>query len=169
MQISQLRRQEMEAVRVRLGIQSFVTYDFPDGSLVRHEAALQKRLAGEIAEFKPDCIFCPFPADGHPDHQACSIAVAEAASGVGWKGTVLAYEVWSTLWPNAAVDISTVAAEKDALIRCYASQIADRDYATAILSLNRYRALQHKVDYAEAFHCCTPEQFKCLTDTLNEV
>jgi LmbE family N-acetylglucosaminyl deacetylase len=169
MQLRALRLHEMETVRARLGVQSFAIYDLPDGSLVKHEAELEKLLVSEIAGFKPDCIFCPFPADGHPDHQACSIALAQAVCASDWKGTVLAYEVWSTLWPNVAVDISRVAMEKDALIRCYASQMEDRDYATAALSLNRYRGLQHKLEYAEAFHWCSAEQFKRLADTLNEV
>ena len=80
---------------------------------------------------------------------------------------MLAYEVWSTLWPNMAVDIGTVAVEKARLIRMYASQMGDRDYAAAVLGLNRYRGMQHRVELAEAFHRCDAAQFRALTACLD--
>jgi Mn-containing catalase len=80
---------------------------------------------------------------------------------------VLAYEVWSTLWPNLAIDIGTVAEAKARLIRLYVSQMNDRDYAEAILGLNRYRGLQHRVAFAEAFHRCDAAQFRRLTACLD--
>ena len=53
-----------------------------------------------------------------------------------------------------AIDIGAVAVEKARLIRMYASEMGDRDYAAAVLGLNRYRGMQHRVELAEAFHRC---------------
>ena len=164
-----IRRAEMTLAAAALGLESVEELGFPDGSLVKHEDAIAARLAGEIASFRPTEVFCPFPVDGHADHQACAIAVAAAAQQADWQGDVVAYEVWSTLWPNLAIDIGSVADQKAALIRLYASQMGDRDYVSAILGLNLYRGLAHRVAHAEAFHRCTPAQFAMLTACLDRV
>jgi LmbE family N-acetylglucosaminyl deacetylase len=168
-QIRSIRQAEMSRATALLGIGSVVQLGFPDSALVRHEDAIAHRLAHELRDFAPTQVFCPFPVDGHADHQACALAVGAAAALAGWTGDVVAYEVWSTLWPNMAVDIGAVASTKAELIRCYASQMENRDYASAILGLNRYRGLQHRVDHAEAFHRCTPAQFRALTACLERI
>lgn len=162
-----IRRAEMRRVCERLELGSVAELGFPDGSLVRHERAIALRLADELQTFRPSQVLCPFPADGHADHQAAALAFAHATRLAGWRGEVLAYEVWSTLWPNMAVDIGAVADEKAALIRLYASQMSDRDYAAAVLGLNRFRGMQHRVDFAEAFHRCDAAQFRQLTARLD--
>jgi len=164
-----LRRAEMLRAREVLAPDSIAEFDFPDGSLVRHEAAIAARLVDELATFAPTQVLCPFPVDGHADHQACALAFAAATAAAGWQGEVLAYEVWSPLWANVAFDIGTVAEAKRALIGLYASQMADRDYASAMLGLNRYRGLQHRVSFAEAFHRCTPAQFRRLSACLDRL
>jgi LmbE family N-acetylglucosaminyl deacetylase len=47
---------------------------FADGSLMSHEAAIASRLAEELRTFRPAQVLCPFPADGHADHQATAAA-----------------------------------------------------------------------------------------------
>jgi LmbE family N-acetylglucosaminyl deacetylase len=162
-----LRRTEMMKVRDVLALGSVVELGFADGSLINHEAAIASRLAEELRTFRPAQVLCPFPADGHADHQATAVALALATKLAGWHGEVLAYEVWSTLWPNMAVDIGTVAVEKARLIRMYASEMGDRDYAAAVLGLNRYRGMQHRIELAEAFHRCDAGQFRALTACLD--
>jgi N-acetylglucosamine malate deacetylase 1 len=167
--VSAARRAELAQVAPALGLESVVELGFPDGALVRHEAAIAARLAEQIAAFAPTQIVAPFPFDAHADHQACALAVGVAMHATNWAGEVLGCEVWSALWPNLAVDIGSVADEKARLIRLYASQMADRDYAGAILGLNRYRGLPHRVEFAEAFHRCTPAQWRELTACLERV
>ena len=157
----------MQQVEAALSLASVVELGFPDGALVRHEHAIAERLAEELKTFKPEQVFCPFPVDAHADHQASALAFALATELTGWQGEVLAYEVWSTLWPNTAIDIGGVAEAKARLIRFYASQMGDRDYAEAILGLNRYRGLQHRVTFAEAFHRCDAAQFRRLAACLD--
>jgi LmbE family N-acetylglucosaminyl deacetylase len=161
------RRAEMMKVREVLAIGSIVELDFADGSLMSHEDAIASRLAEELRAFRPDQVLCPFPADGHADHQSTAVALAAATQLSDWDGEVLAYEVWSTLWPNMAVDIGAVADEKARLIRMYVSEMGDRDYAAAVLGLNRYRGMQHRVELAEAFHRCDAAQFRALTACLD--
>jgi len=162
-----IRRAEMMKVRDVLTLGSVVELGFAAGSLMNHEAAIAARLAEELRTFRPAQVLCPFPADGHADHQATAVALGIATRLAGWQGEVLAYEVWSTLWPNMAVDIGAVAAEKARLIRMYASEMGDRDYAAAVLGLNRYRGMQHRVELAEAFHRCDAVQFRALTACLD--
>lgn len=167
--VAAARRAEMAQVTPAFGLESVVELGFPDGALVRHEAAIAARLAAQIDAFAPAQIFVPFPFDGHADHQACALAAGAAMDLANWAGDVLAYEVWAALWPNLAIDIGSVAEEKARLIRLYASQMADRDYAAAILGLNRYRGLQHRIEFAETFHRCTPAQFRELTACLERL
>jgi len=162
-----IRRTEMMKVRDALALGSIVELGFADGSLTTQEDAIASRLAEELRTFQPEQLLCPFPADGHADHQSTAVALAAATRLAGWRGEVLAYEVWSTLWPNMAIDIGAVAEEKARLIRMYASEMGDRDYAAAVLGLNRYRGMQHRVELAEAFHRCDAAQFRALTDCLD--
>jgi LmbE family N-acetylglucosaminyl deacetylase len=122
-----------------------------------------------MERLRPDLILCPFPADAHSDHMSCAAAVGRAASAGAPDATILAYEVWTPLWPNVAVDISTVAERKEETIRLYVSQIEDRDHAAAVLGLNRFRGLPHSVAFAEAFYRATPHAFVRLTAMLDEL
>jgi len=162
-----IRHAEMMKVSDVLALASIAELGFADGALMSHEDAIASRLAEELKTFQPEQVLCPFPADGHADHQSTAVALAAATRIAGWDGEVLAYEVWSTLWPNMAIDIGAVADEKARLIRMYASEMGDRDYAAAVLGLNRYRGMQHRVELAEAFHRCDAAQFRALTACLD--
>lgn len=163
------RTAEMVRVQELVGYQSTEVYGFPDGRLMRHEREIADKLVATIEAFKPDLIFCPFPADAHRDHQATAIAVTDAARRARWNGSIWAYEVWTALWPNAAIDITAVAEAKEQAVCAYVSQLDDRDYAGAVLGLNRFRGMRHNVKFAEAFYVCTPRQFANLTVKLNEL
>lgn len=168
-QLRIIRLRESALVAEAMGFESVVRLDWPDTKLIQHEVDLATQLANQIMLFRPDIIYCPFPSDGHSDHQASALAVADATIQIGWKGRIHAYEVWTPLFPNIMVDISDQAEEKERLIRLYASQIADRDYASGVLGLNRYRGLQHRVQYAEAFYACNAREFDTLSAFLNQL
>jgi LmbE family N-acetylglucosaminyl deacetylase len=164
--VTATRRAEMSRVREALGLHSVTELNFPDTALVRHETAIAERLAAELKAFAPSQILCPFPLEAHGDHQACAHAASAAIRAAGWQGEVLAYEVWSALWPTVAIDIGAVVDEKIELIRLYESQLTYRDYVSAIIGLNRYRGLPHGVSFAEAFHGCSANEFVGLTSSL---
>ncbi|MEO8035325.1 MAG: PIG-L deacetylase family protein [Acidobacteriota bacterium] len=163
------RHAEMTRVRSVLHLHSVIELAFPDGKLVSYERDIATRLARELEDFSPTMVFCPFPLDGHGDHQACAFALSSATRLAGWEGDVLAYEVWSALTPNIAIDIGSVVEEKAELIRMYTSQTQDRDYESAFIGLNRYRGLPYRIAFAEAFHRCTARQFGALAASLNSV
>lgn len=162
------RRSEAQAVAKLVGFK-FNELGFPDGQLHKHEEALSEQLRRAIERTSPDLIFCPFPADAHSDHMSCAIAVARAASAAAPDASILAYEVWTPLWPNVAVDISSVADRKSEAIDLYRSQADDRDHAAAALGLNCFRGLPHRVAFAEAFFRATPADFARVTALLDEI
>jgi LmbE family N-acetylglucosaminyl deacetylase len=146
-----IRQAESAQVMKKLNFQVVADLNITDGKATNYESTIHQEIKKCITQFKPDIILTPSPADNHGDHQATAIGVAEALSDVKFKGEVWSYELWSTIWPNVLIDISSVEKQKNELIRLYASQMNDRDYASAILGLNRYRGLRVQVDLAEAF------------------
>ena len=163
------RQQEASEVREFLKLKSATCLGFPDGNLFRHEPSIIDALSNQIKKVEPDLIFCPFPTDAHSDHMSCAWATAAATKRTNWGGSILAYEVWTPLWPNVAVDITQVAERKGKAIHLYRSQVSDRDYAAATLGLNQFRGLVHGVGYAEAFFSGNPRAFHRLAVMLNEI
>jgi LmbE family N-acetylglucosaminyl deacetylase len=164
--LRRVRRAEAEEAARRLGLEILEVGSFPDGSLSLHEDASAERVAHWLERRRPELVFCPFPADNHRDHQSTAAAVALAIGSSGWRGEVWCYEVWSALWPNVAVDVTSVLDEKSAAIACYASQTATMPYAEAALGLNRFRGLRVGVAAAEAFHASPAGEYRRLCREL---
>ena len=167
--MSAKRRAEAKRVSEFMRFASTTELGFPDGKLCQNETALTEKLTELVRRHNPELILCPFPADAHADHMSCASALATAAVRAGSTASILAYEVWTPLWPNVAVDISEIAARKEQAIRIYESQVEDRDYASAALGLNRFRGMVHSVKHAEAFLEAEPAQFARLASLLDEV
>ncbi len=146
-------------------------WGFPDGNVMCQQAELVKEMVLEIETFHPDIILTPFPTDMHRDHQATSLCLATALQQAKTDNDleIWGYEIWSTLWPNAAVDISTVVPQKREAIRLYESQIHSVPYEEAAIGLNRYRGLKVGVDYAEAFYVTSPRQFVALAKQMQQI
>jgi N-acetylglucosamine malate deacetylase 1 len=139
---------------------------FPDGSVSLHEPAVTRLIADAICSFRPEVIYCPFPGDHHRDHQSASACTGAAVAATRYKGEVWCYELWSCLWPNICVDISSVVDTKREAINCYASQVAYVNYVEGALGLNRYRGLKLAVDYAEALFASDSQTFIDVCRTL---
>jgi LmbE family N-acetylglucosaminyl deacetylase len=163
-----VRKGEAERVARLLGFDHRFL-GFPDGSVSLHEAGVARAIADEIRSFRPDVIYCPFPGDHHRDHMSASACTGAAAAQSGYEGEVCCYEVWSNLWPNVGVDISSVVETKREAISCYASQIAYLPYAEGALGLNRFRGLKLGVPYAEALFVCPARTFVEVCRTLSVV
>ncbi len=161
-----VRRSEANQVAKRMGLEADFL-GFADGSLSLSETELAETLASKLQTLRPDIVFCPFPSDHHRDHTACAMAVAQAIRTTRFGGEIWAFEVWSPLWPNTAVDISEVADEKRELIGLYASQTAGLHYVDGTLGLNRYRGLKVYVPYAEAFFVSHAREFCEVASMLN--
>jgi LmbE family N-acetylglucosaminyl deacetylase len=163
------RRGEARAVSQLLGFERIDWLDFPEGALSPHEATLSTALEKLLLERAPEQVFVPYVADHHRDHSAAALALAAALERTRWRGEVWCYEVWSTLWPNIAVDISNVTALKREAIELYRSQVEGLHYADGMLGLNRYRGLRVYVDHAETFFVSDSATFIDLARTMNEL
>ena len=160
-----VRKEEAERVARLLGF-DYRFLGFPDGSISLHEAAVSRAVAEQIRAFRPDVIYCPFPADHHRDHQSTAGCTGAAVAETGYGGEIWCYEIWSCLWPNIGIDISSVADIKRAAINCYASQVAHVDYVEGTLGLNRHRGLRLGVEYVEAIFACDRSTFVDACRTL---
>lgn len=163
--MAKIRRDEASAVAAKLGAKA-IFMNFKDSELSLAEEGIAKSAAELIKAYKPEIIFSPFPSDHHRDHQATACAVCEGALKAGFKNEIWAYEIWSTMWPNTAVDIAQTAKEKAELINMHKSQVAHVPYAEASLGLNRFRGLQVFIDYAEGFFVVSPSAYKRLCRNL---
>ncbi len=87
--------------------------------------------AARLAEFleaeQPDLIYTPSLFDRHTDHVAVNILLARFIRKHGLSAMIYGYEVWSTLTPNVAVDISAVQARKAQALNCFVSQNASNN------------------------------------------
>lgn len=117
---------------------------------------------------KYDYIFVPNIIDQHPDHKAVSLLLNKLLdSGMKVKPSlqICFYEVWSTLgFVNAFVDISDVIELKKAMINCYKSQTAKKDYEYHALGLNQYRGMFKDKKYVEAFCMMDVNDFRKICE-----
>lgn len=164
-----VRRGETQTVKQYLGLAQIEFLGFPEGRLSLHEKQLSQALTSSIQEFSPDQVFCPYFADHHRDHSAATLALCASLEQTAWRGEVWSYEVWSPLWPNVAVDISSVADTKREAIELYASQVQGLHYPEGILGLNRYRGLRVYANYAEAFFVASAAEFIPLAREMNQL
>ncbi len=73
-----VRRREEAAAAGRLIGAEYVTWDFPDGSLVP-SLEVRQQVIREIRTFRPDLVLTHRPCDYHPDHRAVGVAVQDAS------------------------------------------------------------------------------------------
>lgn len=143
------REAESRAGLAMLGIGDVQFWAYADGACpVSGEIADRYRQA--VAEFGPDCLFLPAPAEQHPDHvrvtRGCLAALTQH-----WQGELWFYE---TLRPNPTVNLLIPIADmpgKLAALACHRSQMQDYDHAGHSAALARLRGFGTGSDYAEAF------------------
>ncbi|MCA9190526.1 MAG: PIG-L family deacetylase [Planctomycetales bacterium] len=73
-----LRRLEAARAGKSVGAQAYLTWDFPDGSLVP-DLILRQAIIREIREFQPHIVLTHRTNDYHPDHRAVGTAVQDAS------------------------------------------------------------------------------------------
>ena len=124
---------------------------------------MAQRLREHVDAVAPDVVLLPWFLDGLGDHRAANILYAWGCADI--PCTVLAYEVWTLLQPNAFVDITDVLEEKLALIRHYETQNRTVDYVGYAAGLARTRAFLHPVrgnrSGAVEAYCALPNRDYC--------
>lgn len=154
-----LREAESRAAAEVLGgaaaRQAIEFWRLPDRGL-RPDAALRRRIDAALDAGAAEWLLAPSPFEIHPDHRAlclAAIAVAQQRVAAGRALQLVFCEIGQALLPNCLIDITPVAERKAAAMRCFASQMAQQDYAAQIAGLNRFRSytLGPTVRQAEAF------------------
>lgn len=134
---------------------SLAFWRLPDRGLLPDDALVQRFAAAIVQAGCADAagwVLAPSPAEVHPDHLAVFLAAQAACRATA--ATLVHYEVGQPLaGPNRLLDITPVLASKQRALHCFASQLAQQDYAEHISALNRYRAytLGPAVTHAEAY------------------
>jgi LmbE family N-acetylglucosaminyl deacetylase len=168
----QRRKAESRAAAKIVGTQEPIFLDILDGSLDDDPAVVGK-VREIIERMQPRFIYLPALTDEHPDHWAANrilLAALKSLDETMVRGiTIRGYEIWSPLFANCYVEITSVIDLKTEAIAAFASQTSGIDYATAILSLNRYRALASLKGqgYAEAFMKMSFAEFERLCIAAN--
>ena len=152
--VAETAREARESASV-LGYET-VFLDFPLHAIPLSERSL-KAFAEAIESAKPDYLWIPFLLDDHDDHRRASHLLRDAvvAGFIESRPEVWAYQVYTSLVPNALVDITAVAAQKRKAITRFESQASIRDWPHYILGLNAFNTRFLKTDapqpYAETF------------------
>jgi N-acetylglucosamine malate deacetylase 1 len=131
------RRGEFLNAAAALGATSVQQLDYPSGN-IPCTAAAAERLRSMVREIEPDVVVLPWFLDGHVDHKSANALYARACGDI--KATVLGYEIWTMLEPNAVFDITPHLADKLSLIRNYPSQLRTVDYLGYVSGLATVRA-----------------------------
>ena len=107
------RRDEMGRVATVLGLASVQRLDVPDGTLDL-QPGLVLRLRAAVERISPDIVMLPWYLDALRDHRVANVLYAWGCADLSC--TVLAYEVWQMLEPNAVLDITEQLEEKLELV-----------------------------------------------------
>jgi bacillithiol biosynthesis deacetylase BshB1 len=129
------REREAAAATAKMGLQQRRNLGLPDTG-VRASDEATRQLVAMLRELRPALVLAPALSDVHPDHSGTAELCTRAHFMSGLKNfapelgaafrprLMLRYPGNVPVEPMLCVDISDVAAEKEAVIRCYASQLA---------------------------------------------
>ncbi len=157
-EVIELRENEFRAAMQIAGVENYTFFRSRDKHLIEDLDTFKK-----LAISKYNCIFVPNIIDQHPDHKAVSLLLNEILYTNPYRKDlkICFYEVWSALgFVNAYVDISENIQVKKAMISCYQSQTATKDYEYHAIGLNQYRGMLKDKKYVEAFCVMDVEDFK---------
>lgn len=147
----ELRRAEARRAASILGIDELVFWDYPDGKLTEaHD--LGERLRTLLTTDRPDILYRPSTLEIHPDHWALGVGVEEALRQYRPTHGDFCYEVWATIQPTHALDITAVWDLKRKAIEQHESQLRYNDLIYMGAGLNACRTLYcPSARYVEAF------------------
>jgi N-acetylglucosamine malate deacetylase 1 len=136
------RQDEMGRVATVLGLTSVQRLDIPDGTLDL-QPGLVLRLRAAVERISPDIVMLPWYLDALRDHRVVNLLYAWGCAHLSC--TVLAYEVWQMLEPNAVLDITEQLEKKLELVAKYRSQTSTVDYLGFVEGIAKTRAFYSPV------------------------
>lgn len=151
--VQEVRREEALAAANILGVAQTVFLDFPDGEL-QADDALAAALLGLLEAVRPAWLLAPDEDDAHRDHVAVALAAQRACGQWAARGETvrgLAYETWTPVAANCALDVEQTWERKRAALAAYALPLRYVDYLAGVEGLGRYRALAHDGRRQELF------------------
>ena len=133
----EMRADEFEKSSRIMGLSVHEMLSLPDGRLASDQIS-REAVVRKIREYRPAIILLPYWEDRHPDHCAASRIVQESAFLSGLRKLDTGQEphrpaeliYYMASWefePSFVVDISEHFAQKQAVLRCYASQVHNPD------------------------------------------
>ena len=149
--VEERKNETREAVRI-LGASCIEFWDYPDRGL--HDSVIpDERFRDVMERVTPGTVFAPTFQEIHPDHRAAGRKVGNYLFKSGYKGLIWLYEINRTAEANRLIDITPVLEKKISAIRAYRSQLAQIDYESMNLCMNRNRSLTlpREMTHAEGF------------------
>ncbi len=158
-QIAATRSREAVEACGHLGIDQVWFLDGHDGA-VATQGHLADSLALLLRQKRYSRVFCPWPGDQHPDHQATFRWLHIAVREIAEPPDAWLYEVWTPLHANTFVPIDSTFDSKCRAIDSHQSQLRLHAYKSAFMGLASYRALFcPQTQAAEAFLVCEGSSF----------
>ena len=156
------RREEARRACELLGVRRHDHLDAEDGGLGRRSDLVEHLLA-RLEEGRHRQIACPWPFDRQPHPEATFELLRLAAPRFRALRTVLLYEAWTPLIPNAAISIDAVLDIKNRAIAQHRSQAEHEDFVEKSTGLARYRSLcLPHAKHAEAYVALPSSQLDLL-------
>lgn len=147
----EMRRAEARKAGEVMGVRELTFWQYEDGKLAEAQD-LAARLGDLLAAERPEIVYRPSAREIHPDHWALAVAIDRALEAFPGKVAAYAYEIWGTVQPTHALDITSVWDVKRKAVEQYESQLRYNDYLYMVAGLNAYRTIyQPSARYMEAF------------------
>lgn len=166
------RAEGVEALR-RLGVEDVVAWDFPDGGVFEHLAAVTEKARRLLEEVRPNTVYSFFFTEAHRDHRAVARAVAAAAAAaLPARARTALYGVNQVVVGGAMFDCSELMDVKQHALAAYESQLYYNDFALKILHRDHAATVNvedRAVQYAELFAVLRPhelEEVRAAAETL---
>jgi LmbE family N-acetylglucosaminyl deacetylase len=143
-------KEASEAAKI-IGLNRLEFMEYESKTLLEKKE-LPERLSKIIKDYKPRTIYLPSLLDRHNDHIAVNHHLCTFYEKHKYDCTICAFEVWTPLFPNLIIDITSSMDKKRNAVLKYKSQLKSNNWVDAVVSLNRFRAITSGAgQYAEGF------------------
>ncbi|MCK5355879.1 MAG: PIG-L family deacetylase, partial [Methyloprofundus sp.] len=157
-ELAEKREREAKIACQQLGIRHILFWREIDREL-NISPQLINRLSEFITKNQYTTVFFPSPQEPHPDHRVTAVLAWESLRQINFTANPISYEISVQAHTNQLIDITSVIAQKEQIMACYASQMGNNHYIERISALNQSRAwsLPLSVSHAEAFYAWPKE------------